>query len=242
MKNLVSLIVFALVFLGLGAMALMAAPGGADLVAEFNPSESAGSAPQTNSAAPAATNKYNMIALPLDSTASISPFTASGLVAYHGSGVIEVLEWDAITQTFNSFDPVNDPPFPPFDFPLATGGSYMLLVDSSSSDVISFVGDVPAQGSISFALNPGTATCKYDSLSIPLDRDDLTSASELAADIGAVTGISAVDEVLVWDVASQTFNSFDPVNDPPFLPFDFAVEIGYPYMVCTRGTSQIDWK
>lgn len=233
MKNLVSLIVFALVFLGLGAMALMAAPGGADLVAEFNPSETAGSAPHESTAQ---TNEvsFNAIAIPLDSSASITPFNAAGLAAYHGTSVQKVMEWNATTQSYASYIPDESPPFAAFA--LKVGGAYMLAVDGSSSNLLSLVGDVPSEGSVFFSFVTPSAggICLFNHISLPLDRSDLTKASGLAGDM------TGVDKIMKWTAATQSYASFIPGESPPFADFD--VEIGYPYVVCLNSAAPTTWQ
>ncbi len=235
MKNVLSLALFLIVFLGVGALAFAAAPQEAstpeDVAVHLN--AQAGS----SAAAPTATQNYNFIGLPLDSSDSITPFKASGLAAYHGAGVAQVLQWNPSLQIFSTYIPSVSPPFEDFD--LEVGGAYMLLVDSSSSSVLSFVGDVPAQGSISHAIAPAASGCSFDSLTIPLDRSDLTNASDLATDLASLAGIDSVEQVSVWDAASQSFDVYIPGVSPPFSDFD--VQIGYPYFVCTNGTSAVNW-
>ena len=178
-------------------------------------------------------DKLNMIALPLDSTVSISPFKASGLAAYVGPGVKQVLKWNASVQNFDTHFP--GVPFEP-DFDLTIGGLYGLVIDDTPANILTFVGDVPSQGSISFSFLPGTASvCSLNSLSIPLDRIDITRASELAADIGGVT------QVLAWNPAIQNFNTFFPDFDTPGSSLDFATHTGYPFFVCLTDAAPVSW-
>ena len=222
MKNILSITIFALLFLGLGALALTAAPGDAGIVA--------GSAPEVEAAEVNATNNFNFIGMPLDSSASVTPFKASGLTAYMNPGVQQVMQWNAGSQVWASYS--GGPPFT--DFNLAVGGAYMVELDSTHPDtVVSFVGDVPAQGSVShtFVLPPG-AGCYFNTLSIPLDRSDLLKASDLVADIGGV------EQVLQWNAVTQLWASYS--GGPPFTDFD--VKIGYPYMVCVDNTATTPWQ
>jgi hypothetical protein len=173
--------------------------------------------------APNATDSYNFIALPLDSSDSFT-YTASGLMSYVGSSAKAVVKWDAAQQKFITFTGGLG------DFSLETGGAYFVLVDSTSSDVLSLVGDVPPQGSITFSLVAGTSTeCKYNAISLPLDQDQITTASELMTDIG---GVSAV---VKWDATQQKFVTFTGGLG------DFAVSIGYPYFVCLDDTAPSTW-
>jgi hypothetical protein len=228
MKNFLSFTIFAALFLGLGVLALTAAP--------TQLSSIAGSAPNVTTStldANTAANSFNYVAIPLDASGEIDPFTASGLAVYQGSSVQQVLKWNAGLQTFDSYKPGVSPPFA--DFAIEVGGAYFLEVDSTSSDVFSIVGDVPDQGTIDFSLTKGPAPddCYFNSLSIPLDRSDLTKASELANDVGGV------DQVLNWNASSQTFDSYSPGISPPFADFDVA--IGYPYFVCLDDSAPANW-
>jgi hypothetical protein len=179
----------------------------------------------------AVTNKYNMIALPLDASGVISPFKASGLAAYQ-TGTKQVLKWNASSQKYDSYTPGVSPPFA--NFALAIGGSYLLLVDNTAGNTFSIVGNVPAQGSVKFSFLVGTAAaCKYNALSVPLDRSDITKASQLA------TAIGGVKQVLAWDATQQKYKSFSPGVSPPFA--DFSVSIGYPYLVCLNNLAPAQW-
>ena len=225
MKNILSITIFALLFLGLGALALTAAPGDAGIVA--------GSAPEVEAADVAATNSFNFIGMPLDSSASVTPFQASGLASYMGASVKQVMQWNAASQIWASYIPGVSPP--PLNFALAVGRSYMIEVDSTSGSVVSFVGDVPAQGSVSNALVPAAAAgCNFNTLTIPLDRGDVTTALALANDIGGV------DQVMQWDAVNQIWSSYIPGVSPP--PLNFATKIGYPYMVCLDNTGPTTWQ
>lgn len=179
-----------------------------------------------------APNKRNMIALPLDSTATISPFTALGLATYAGPGVTRVMRWNPATQSYASYVPGVSPPFA--NFALTIGGAYMLEVNTTANTILTLVGGVPAQGSVVFTLTQGTPTvCAHNELSLPLDQIAITQASLLAADIGGV------DRVLVWNASAQNFSSYIPGVSPPFA--NFATRVGYPYRVCLDDTAPVSW-
>ena len=178
-------------------------------------------------------DKYNFIAIPLDASDSITPFTASGLAAYHGPSVKAVLKWNASTELYTMYVPGISPP--PLDFDLEVGGAYFLLLDSSSTDVLSIVGDVPLQGSVVHTLvpEPTSSGCRYNAISIPLDQSDVTDAASLA------TAIGGVDAVLEWDSANEVYKMYIPDVSPSTL--NFAVRIGYPYFVCLNNTAPTHW-
>jgi hypothetical protein len=177
-------------------------------------------------------DKFNMIALPLDSTGSIVPFNASGLAAYVGPGVKQVVRWNSASQSHVGYVPGFSPPFA--DFALEIGGSYLLEVDDSVDAVVSLVGNVPPQGSVVFTFIGGSSTsCSLNAISVPLDKTSLTRASELALDI------NGVNQALVWNAPLRVYNGYVPGFSPPFA--DFAVRVGYPYLVCLNDSAPNYW-
>jgi len=221
MKRLLYTTIFVGVVLVLAVAAVFALRGAA-------PTQTASSAPAADSAsalalAPSGTDKYNFIALPLDSSDSFS-YTASGLMNYIGN-TSAVLKWDATNQQYQTYTGG------PGDFALETGGAYFVLLNSSAGNVLSLVGDVPAQGSISFSLVKETSSsgCKYNAISIPLDQDQITMASDL------ISAIGGVDSVLKWDATNQQYQTYTGG------PGDFAVSIGYPYFVCLNNGAPANW-
>lgn len=228
MKRLLYTTIFVGLVLVLAVAAVFALKGPA-------PTQTASAAPaaesgQTSSLAPTATDNYNFIALPLDSSDSFS-YTASGLASYV-PGTKKVVRWDATNQQYVSYTPGISPPSA--DFSLDIGGVYFLLLDSTADNVVSFVGDVPAQGSVSFTLTAGTASsCVYNAISIPLDQDQIATAQDLA---DAITGTTKVTK---WDATNQQYISYTPGISPPSANFDVA--IGYPYFVCLDDTAPSQW-
>ncbi len=221
MKRLLYTTVFVGLVLVLAVAAVFALKGPAS-------TQTAAAVPAADSApasalAPAATDNYNFIALPLDSSDSFS-YTAAGLMSYVGN-TSAVVKWDAASQSYVTYTGG------PGDFPLETGGAYFLLLNSSAANVLSFVGDVPPQGSISFSLvkETGASGCKYNAISLPLDQGQITMASEL------ITAIGGVDAVVKWDAASQSYVTYTGG------PGDFPVSIGYPYFVCLNNGAPANW-
>ncbi len=175
-------------------------------------------------------NLFNMIGLPLDSTASIVPFQASGLISYVGDGIEQVLKWDSALQGYEGYD-IFSPGF--LNFPLTIGQAYLLETDSEVSTVLTLVGNVPAQGSVTFDFIIGSASaCAFNSLTIPLDRTDIALASDLMANI------TGVDQVLTWNVFLQGYDSYDG-SGPSFL--NFPVRAGHPYLVCLNNMAPASW-
>lgn len=217
MGRVLSTIIAVALLLGLGALAVLALPGtGAPMTA--SPVAAAPLAAEPD--APAAGNTFNVIALPLDSSAQF-PYTADGLLSFVGSSAQQVLTWDAVSQSylFRFPDGFGD------NFDLMTGGVYWLELDSTAPQVASFVGNVPAAGTINFSLLGGSP-CKWNEISVPLDRVDITTASQL------IVAIGDVEQVVTWDAATSgyIFRYADGFGD------DFPVKIGYPYGVCMLNT------
>ncbi|MCB8983276.1 MAG: hypothetical protein H6659_05615 [Ardenticatenaceae bacterium] len=183
-------------------------------------------------ASAASLDTFNVIALPLDSADSIVPFQASGLATYIGSGVKQVLRWSPASQNFNVYRPLTSPP--PANFALTTAQAYVIQVDGTTNPVLTFVNDVPNEGSVTFSFSIGSGSgCALNAISIPLDRTDLVSASMLATDIGGV------DQVLFWNPATQNYRVYRPGVSPPFA--NFAIRTGYPYFVCLNETAPLSW-
>lgn len=219
MKRTLSTVVAVALLLGLGALAVLALPGAQ---VAGNPAPVVMAAPMAAPDAPAAGGKYNAIALPLDNGITLASALVSDINATTGATAVQALQWDA-NLGYTLYDPMD--PFS-VDFTLTVGDAVFVLVEGTASTVYSMVGDVPDQGSVDFSLVGASPDCKYNWISIPLDKDLLTLASELATDIGDVS------QVLVWD-PTNGFTMYDPAD--PFS-VDFSVRIGYPYFVCLTAS------
>jgi hypothetical protein len=224
MKRLLYTTLFVSLVLVLAVAAVFALKGPA-------PAQTAAAAPAAESAsapalAPTATDKYNFIALPLDSSDSFS-YTASGLAGYI-TGTKKVARWDAASQSYQTYTVGA----PSVDFSLEVGGAYFLLLDSSADNVASFVGDVPDAGSVSFALTkPSGSGCIFNTISIPLDQTGINTAADLASAIGGI------DKVAQWDATNQLYDTY--TVGAPGTPFNVA--IGYPYFVCANSSAPNNW-
>lgn len=232
MRQTLSTFVAIALLVGLGALAVLALPNGQVAV---NPAPVAVAAQVA--AGPEAilgTNKYNVIAMPLDSQNQFSnaglTYDAAGLGAFVGTGVKQVLTWNANAQTYLSWDMVLQDGD---NFSLQTGGVYWLLLDNTAANIVSFVGDVPAQGAIHFNLvRPSGSGCLLNDISIPLDQSGITTPQGLADSIGNVA------QVLQWNASAQTFLSWDvDLQDGD----NFTIKIGYPYRVCLKAGGVTTW-
>jgi hypothetical protein len=255
MKRLLSTALAVALLLGLGALAVLARPKGAGtpLAASAARSASALAAPNVQSdtsdpvtqtelsgtapEAPAVSNSWNNIALPLDAQKQFADlglsYDASGLASFIGrSSVAEVRVWDAVSQSYLKCQVTTTGCYgTPNPFPLATSRNYMVLFKGASSAVVSFVGDVPASGSVFFALEGITPGCSWNAISLPLDQSSVTDASKFADALGRAD----VKEIRSWDAASQSYLKCQVTTTGCYgTSTPFPTQIGYPYWVCMK--------
>jgi len=229
MKRILSTAAFIVLIVAIAAVAVYALNGQPAAETAAAPAAVPGSASvETNALAPAAAQNYNNIGMPLDSTAQMSSFDADGLATLVGPGVQQVFRLNGDQQIFESWYP---PSSYGTNFDLEVGGSYWLLLDGTAESIVSLVGDVPEQNTIQFTLY-GASPCKFNDITVPLDRSDITTADELA------TAIGGVEQVLQLDATYQVFQAWYP---PTSYGTDFAVKIGYPYRVCLDATAPSVW-
>jgi|GEM_PF-6437326 len=214
MRRLLLSIVAASLLLPFGTLSVMVRP---------NSSISVGAA-ASDLAAPAATYKYNDISLVLNVP---SVTDAASLATYAGSYVKRVLRYNANTQSFQVYVVGN----PATNFSLATGDFVFLLVDSTAPNSLAFVGNVPDQGSVSFSLVSGSPA-KYNFLSLPLDKTNLTSASAVAGEVG-----TGVVRVLRYQGETQSFQVYI-VGNPAT---DFPLAIGEPFLLLLSSGARSKW-
>jgi len=173
---------------------------------------------------PGTSTKYNLIALPLEVPIITN---ADSLADYVGSGVQQVLKWDASTQQFV----FRIPHLFGTNFAVQIGGVYYLLLDNTAPTILTFIGGVPDKASTTFDLVGASGICKFNFISIPLDKADLSNADGLADDIGGV------QQVLRWDASTQQF----VFRIPHLFGTNFSLRIGYPYAVCLDDTAPATW-
>jgi hypothetical protein len=177
------------------------------------------------------------IAYPLDASPTITD--AESLAASIGDSVQQVRKWDATTQSFIAWSHV----FQFGDrFATTVGDYYDLVLDETAPPLAGFVGLVPEPGSVSFALVGGSAgQCNFNFLSLPLDRATITSADQLADNIGTPNppGPPTALQALDWNAPLETFLAWS--NEFNFGD-NFSTRIGYPYVVCLSDTGvPIQW-
>lgn len=221
MRRVLSTVLAVALLLGLGALAVLALPG-ANASLAGAPAVSA-AAPVFEPDAPAAVNKFNNIAMPLNAanqfTTAGYQFNADGLAHIVGAGVQMVTRWVPASQTYEFWQP---PILDGVNFPLEVSGAYWVLLDSTASTIVSFVGDVPAAGGTHFTLVGDAASCKWNQVSLPLNQS-VADANALATAIGNVKFVAQ------WNATSQTVEFWDATI---LDGVNFQVKIGYPYMLC----------
>jgi len=237
MKHYVSLVCALVLLLAVGSLAVLARPAGIGApaapvaAAQVEPGQQTAAAPLPQApAAPKTDTSYNVIPVPLPSVSQFpsGKFNAEGLASIVGPGVHQVLEWNPDTGSYLSYIPGIGGD----EIPLKVGGVYWFALDSTANATVSFMGDVPAQGSVKFTLvRPTAGSCVYNDISIPLDRPTLTTAQQLADNIGNVL------HVLQWDSVGQSWRRYTPGQGGD----NFAVRIGYPYHVCLMTGGITTW-
>lgn len=233
MKAITSSLAIVVVLVVLGTSMLLVLPRGID--ASIPPSRSpsvadiplAGALSESRKA-PQLDAKFNTLALALDTGISDASDLVADIESRTTLTVPQVMRWDP-AYGFTVYDP--DDIFSD-DFGLTVGDPVFVLMEGSTIETYSLVGEVPPQRSVTFNLTGNATTCKFNFISVPLDKSSLTTASALANDIGDVTQISK------WD-PTYGFVVYDPDD---IFSDNFAVQIGYPYFVCmTASKIWPDW-
>ena len=163
-------------------------------------------------------NRYSLIALPF---AAPNLTNAAALANYIGAGQVSaLLKWNPTAQSFRFFAPPNIGD----NFALATGEALFVAIKNGGPSQVAFVGDVTAR---QHPLTPGG----YNFLSLPLQRANLTTAADVAADIGGVQAL------LGWNAAGQSFRFFSP----PAAGDNFAVTPGQPFIALVLANGPVLW-
>ncbi len=241
MKRVLSTGLAIVLLIGLGTLAVLARPGGGDLLAPAKaaPLGLAARAAPLDLAAPAAPQtgvKWTNIAMPLEVSGVT---TADGVAAYINANTIpasaagsitRVAKWSASGQGLiirNVGDPFEQ------DWLVYTGDWLLVAADATSATEFTFawVGNVPEPGYRSY----GIVANGWTGIMLPLDTDTATvqMADDLAA---AIDDTGHITRVARWDKEGQGLvirNVGDPFEE------DFAVHIGYPYLI--YSTLAMNW-
>jgi hypothetical protein len=155
---------------------------------------------------------------------------ADSLANRLAAGVYNVLRYLAPTQSIEFWLPGLEIGS---NFPLSTGDTAYLHLDENAPPHLALTGGIPAPGSVLQTLIPAApgASCTYNFITLPLDRDDLTTAEELAADVGGVY------LVLRYNAPTQsiTFRVIGLAGE------NFPVYPGRPYILCLTESAPTSW-
>ncbi len=180
-----------------------------------------------------ATLKWTYIGMPLQVSAAT---TADAVASYidPGGSIKRVGKWNAVTKTW-IFRVVGSP-FPPANYPVAPGDSLLVYANNLAPSVFAWVGDVPAQGAITYTLT----TNNWYSIMPPIDQNlsTILTADALAADIQNGAGTSGM-RVGKWDASVQTW--IYRIVGSPFPPANYSTRLGYPYFVLTNSSTPPSW-
>ncbi len=195
-----------------------------------------------------AASKYSSFAIPLQLTgismaSHVANYAETGDPNTNGSGILRVLMWNG--TRFLEYCP-DAPIFCDPDYAVGVGDSLMVLADNTlTATILSWVGDVPAQGAVTNSL----AANANNVIMVPLDQyatfgnpgaPVLTgTADKLAKEIDPPNGAN-VNRVLMWDASNQRYVEYCPAA-PIFCDPDFQVYSGYPYMILTGGSPPSHW-
>jgi len=232
MKRFLSTGIAIALLLGLAVLAMLARPGGAGAL--LRPARVAAALAQRGSslsaalpaAAPEASYGWSAIALPLN----VSGVTNADQVASYidsAGNIKQVAKWDAAAQIW-TIRTVGSPLGTP-NFAVTTGMPLLVAATGAAPTTFAWVGDVPDQGTVHNTLAPSM----WNYIMVPLDQGSISTADALAAAIGGVTKVAR------WDATAQIW-VIRTVGSPLGTP-NFAVSIGYPYLILTGASSPAQW-
>ena len=161
------------------------------------------------------TTDFNEIAIPLIMN---NVTTASELMAAIPN-CNSVARWNASSQGYDQYIP----PIPPTNFAVSMG--YPYYVNVTANTVFTLVGEY-ATPSFNLITTP---TTDFNEIMLPLDRSDVTTASQLMA------AVPNCNSIAKWNAQTQGYDQYIP----PIPPTNFAVRVGYPYYV--NVTANVVW-
>jgi len=163
----------------------------------------------------------NLVALPMQQAYALT----SDIGADYAGLTDAISYWDANTQSWYSAVYYADFELWDPDFDVQAGS--VLMINALSPFSFYSIGDLPAANA-QYAMVTG-----LNSVMIPLNRSDLSLASELGADMGSVDAIS------YWDAVNQSWYSAVYYADFELWDPDFGTSIGMPLM--TNSLSAGTW-
>lgn len=161
-----------------------------------------------------ATN-FNSIALPFQTESIVDAEDLCNMIPFCNS----IAKWDANNQTFIQYIKnlnINN-------FTVSPGNPYHANVTNDS--YFSHVG-IPTDPTFNLFTTEGT---DFNEIMLPLNRDDITDASQLSSDIPYCNSVAC------WDPKKQYYKQY--IAELPFT--DFKVKVGYPYLI--NVTDDVVW-
>lgn len=159
----------------------------------------------------------NLISLPIS---DLSITDAASLAAKIGANCNEILKWDAIAQTWISYNTAMPPQAA---FPIVAGEGYFVTVNALSNLELSGEG-----WNSPFGISLVTG---YNMIGIPINDPTIQTAADLFSKIGP-----DCLEVYKWDAIGQSWISYNPYM-PPQAAFD--IEGGEGYLVRMTGAGTL---
>lgn len=156
---------------------------------------------------------YNLIGIPFN---PVTPSDAASLATKLGN-VNTILGWSRNTQSFKTFTPPNIG-----NFTFAFGDALFIELKSGAPTSVNVLGKLSKSA---LSLTRG-----YNFITMPLQCDELTTASSTAADLGGVANL------LRWQRNTQTFQAFTPPNTG-----DFALAGSNPFIVELTANGPTSW-
>jgi len=172
-------------------------------------------------------NHYNYLSLPLENETINS---ARDLAEQIGE-VEALLKLEHATNGFSRFY------LPAIsygdNFATAHGMPVLVSLNPSAAPRWFYTGSVPPAGSVQFVLNKDASGTRYNEIILPLDRSDITTADQLAREIGGV------EAVLKIDPETNGFSVF-------WLPeiqygANFEIEPGEPVLIGVNASAPDVW-
>jgi len=158
---------------------------------------------------------FNEIALPLETPGINTADDLLNLIPNCNS----VAKWNATTQSYQQYVPG----VPPTNFDITAGHPY--YVNVTANTMFSLTG---AEVVTFFSLIT-TPTTDFNEVTLPLNKTNITKASELMADI------ENCNSVAYWNASTQSYKQYVPGVPPT----DFNVLPGHPYYV--NVTANTTW-
>lgn len=155
----------------------------------------------------------NFIAVPMD-----QGYTMASELAEDYPGMLDTMNyWDPTTQVWSAASDLGG--FWDNDFAVVPGA--VLWISAMNTFSLYSIGQLPATNA-SYPIIAGLNT-----VMIPLNRSDLTMASEFGTDIGTT------DTINTWDAATQVWSAASDLGG--FWDNDFPISIGSPLWVSAFG-------